>query len=55
MGFGATESRRRQAGRKHAHRIHTCKCGKVIKGNAFYIHKRVCQYFKNLQINPPRA
>jgi len=28
--------------KKHAEREHTCKCGKVIRGNAYYNHRKNC-------------
>lgn len=43
MPFGGTESGRREAGRWHAKTIHTCKCGRVIRGNAIHCHKKVCK------------
>lgn len=44
MGFGASSSKRREAARKHSLREHRCsRCGRVIKGNAYYRHKYACQ------------
>lgn len=43
MPYGATRERRSQAGRKHATRKKTCRCGRVIFGNAFGNHKAKCQ------------
>ena len=44
MGFGKTASRRRQAARQHASRTHQCpRCGRIIRGNAYYGHKKVCK------------
>jgi hypothetical protein len=45
MPFGKDEAARRAAGRKHATRMHTCKCGKVIKGNAYFMHRNTCKVF----------
>jgi hypothetical protein len=49
MGFGRTASRRRQAARKHAAWIHTCKCGRVIRGNGYYKHRIACSLRNRLQ------
>lgn len=44
MGYGTTASRRRQAGRKHATRTHQCpRCGRLIRGNGYYGHKKACK------------
>ncbi len=44
MSFGGTASKRRQAAQKHANRKRTCSlCGRVIYGNAFYIHRKACK------------
>lgn len=32
--------------RKHARRVHTCKCGRQIHGNAFYCHTKVCPAYR---------
>lgn len=46
MGFGATRSRRQQAARKHAQRERTCRCGRTIRGNAYFRHRAVCDAAK---------
>lgn len=38
MPFRGTES-----ASKHAKVIHTCKCGRVIRGNAIHHHKKACE------------
>jgi hypothetical protein len=32
--------------RKHAYTEHTCKCGKIVKGNAFYNHAKTCPIYQ---------
>lgn len=44
MSFGRDASRRRQAARAHAKRIRKCpRCGREIRGNAYYSHKEACK------------
>ena len=31
---------------KHLHIEHTCICGKVVNGNAFYIHAKHCLVYQ---------
>jgi hypothetical protein len=40
--------------RKHAFTEHTCKCGKVVKGNAFYNHTKHCKIWQENKFNPDR-
>lgn len=43
-GFGSTASRRRQAARKHADRVHVCPlCSREIRGNGYYRHRESCR------------
>lgn len=44
MGFGKTAARRKEAARKHASRSHQCpRCGRIIRGNAYYGHNKACK------------
>lgn len=43
MPFGRNEARRREAARAHSRREHKCRCGRIIKGNAYYIHRKTCR------------
>lgn len=40
---GKTECDRLQASRKHARTVRKCGCGRTIRGNAFFRHRRRCQ------------
>ena len=40
--------------KKHAHIEHTCKCGKIIRGNGFYNHARVCPVYQAHKLNRDR-
>jgi hypothetical protein len=42
MPYGSNEAAKRAAGRKHARRTWTCKCGRKVRGNAYHVHKRAC-------------
>jgi tRNA threonylcarbamoyladenosine modification (KEOPS) complex Cgi121 subunit len=43
MPFGKSP---RQAAGKHATTVHLCKCGRQIRGNAYYAHRAACVAFK---------
>lgn len=43
MPFGSTPSRRRAAAQAHTQREHTCRCGRRIRGNAYYRHRAACR------------
>jgi hypothetical protein len=42
MRVGITRERRGAAGWKHLRTVHTCRCGRMIRGNAYYAHRVAC-------------
>lgn len=42
MPYGRSQAARREAARKHTRDLHTCRCGRKIRGNAYHRHKRAC-------------
>ena len=43
MSRGRNTARRREGGRKHLRTEHVCRCGRKIRGNAYYYHRAVCK------------
>lgn len=35
--------------KKHLYRMHKCKCGKEIKGNAYYNHRKHCKVYQKMK------
>ncbi len=42
MSYANIHKNHPERAKKHAQRSHTCACGRVIKGNAFYFHRKRC-------------
>jgi hypothetical protein len=42
MPYGKDQAARRAAARRHATRVRTCKCGREVRGNAYYRHRAAC-------------
>lgn len=43
MSFGRTTDQRRQSAKRHLCDEHKCpRCGRTIRGNAYYRHKLAC-------------
>lgn len=44
MGMNIVSDKRRAAARKHATRVHTCSCGKTVRGNGGWSsHRKACR------------
>lgn len=46
MSYGKTGDDRKRAAKQHLLTVHTCKCGREVRGNAYHRHRVACAVWK---------